>query len=350
MRAKARHGRSAGAVAGLGALALLLFAGPANARAAQLKAVSAAQFRADVAGLQVLVAACETAAAACDPARVGDDERVGDVAKNGFAMHWQWLRDALQQARTQKGSRAAALSEAAARLDEIALESAAAAGGPVEQQSFARARAAANAVLARAEFQAADGPTWWDRQKAKLWDWLGQLFEGVGRLGSAAPWLGTLLEWLLFTAAAVGLLFFLLRNVARQRLRVAMGEGAARAAAWDRESGDWAKWAEEHAAAAEWREAVHCLYWAAIVLLEARRAWRHNPARTPREYVRLLRAGSAQQKALRTLTQIFERVWYGLRAADAEEYARAREVYEQLAANSEGANRVAAGEMEAGVA
>jgi hypothetical protein len=76
------------------------------------------------------------------------------------------------------------------------------------------------------------------------------------------------------------------------------------------------------------------LYWAAIVLLEARRAWRHNPTRTPREYVRLLKPGSARQRALRGLTQVFERVWYGLRGADAAEYARAREMYEALVADA----------------
>jgi hypothetical protein len=83
------------------------------------------------------------------------------------------------------------------------------------------------------------------------------------------------------------------------------------------------------------------LYWAAIVLLEARRAWRHNPTRTPREYVRLLKPGSARQRALRGLTQVFERVWYGLREADAAEYARAREMYEALVADA--AETVAAG-------
>jgi hypothetical protein len=101
--------------------------------------------------------------------------------------------------------------------------------------------------------------------------------------------------------------------------------------AWDREATDWAKQAEEFAADAEWREAVHCLYWAAIVSLEARRAWRHNPTRTPREYLRLLKPGSAQQRGLRGLTRIFERVWYGLREGRAEEYAEARALYEALA-------------------
>ncbi len=115
---------------------------------------------------------------------------------------------------------------------------------------------------------------------------------------------------------------------------------------WDREATDWAKQAEEFADDGEWREAVHCLYWAAIVSLESRRAWRHNPTRTPREYVRLLKPGSAQQKGLRELTRMFERVWYGLREARAEEYAEARGLYEALASGgverAGGAGEVAA--------
>ena len=223
------------------------------------------------------------------------------------------------------------LRDADAQLAEMAQESAVSPNG---QPDFGRARAEANAVLARAEFQRGGGPTWWDRAKSWMFGWLLRLFSGVAQVGAAAPWLGTLLEWLFFVGAAVGLLFFLLRNVARQRLRVSLEAQGLQTTAWDREADDWAQWAEQHAAAGEWREAVHCLYWAAIVSLEARRAWRHNPTRTPREYVRLLKAGSTQQQGLRRLTQIFERVWYGLRDANAEEYAEARAMYERLAAGA----------------
>jgi hypothetical protein len=217
-----------------------------------------------------------------------------------------------------------------------------------EQKEFGRARSEANAVLSRGEFQVGGGLTWWDRLKSWALGWLIRFFGGVAKVGVAAPWLGTLLEWVFFVGAAVGLLFFLLRNVARQRLRVSLGDTGLQGTAWDREAEDWAAWAEQHAAAGEWREAVHCLYWAAIVSLEARRAWRHNPTRTPREYVRLLKAGSTQQKALRKLTQIFEQGWYGLREVSAEEYAEARSVYEQLAVGAAESERSTGETMTAG--
>ena len=163
-----------------------------------------------------------------------------------------------------------------------------------------------------------------------MWRLLGQMFSGFGKLGERAPWLGKALEWLFFLAAAVGLLFFVRRNFQRQRLAASLrGEQAARTA-WDREATDWATLAEQAAKDGAWREAVHCLYWAAIVRLESRRAWRHNPARTPREYVRLLKPGSVQHESLGGLTGLLERVWYGLRPAEEGDYRRAHLLFAQL--------------------
>ena len=65
--------------------------------------------------------------------------------------------------------------------------------------------------------------------------------------------------------------------------------------------------------------------------LERRRAWRHNPSRTPREYVRLLKTGSAEQRELRGLTSALEQSWYGQREANAEEFGAAKESFERLA-------------------
>jgi hypothetical protein len=287
-------------------------------------------YRADVARMQALVAACAASTTACDVLQVPRDAEVGDAGHGGFAVHWAWLRDALTDAivdakQSKSKERDAVLSACAERLQEMAQQTS------ETNADDAQARAAADAVLRHPEFRSGGGPTWWDRQKAKWLGWLGRIFDGLGALGASSPFLAPLFEWLLFGGAAVGLVFFLIRAAARQRGRVALSAGAVQSAAWDREATDWAQLAALHAAAEEWREAVHCLYWSAIVLLEARRAWRHNPARTPREYVRLLRPGSEQQQGLRGLTQVFERVWYGFGAADRSLYERARESYERVA-------------------
>ena len=46
--------------------------------------------------------------------------------------------------------------------------------------------------------------------------------------------------------------------------------------------------------------------------------------------MRLLKAVSRQKGALRGLTNIFERVWYGLRDAEAPDYQRARAFFAEL--------------------
>jgi hypothetical protein len=205
-----------------------------------------------------------------------------------------------------------------------------------EAAAFPHARAVADEVLQRPEFARESENTWWSRQKQKMMAGIARMFARVDRLSQSAPWLAKTLEWLLFGGAAAGLLAYLLRQMRRQRLHVSLGDRAVKAEAWTRESSDWAQRAEAFAQAGAWRDAVHCLYWAAIVLLESRRLWRHNPTRTPREYVRLLKGGTVQQESLRGLTQIFERTWYGLRETDASEYAQARGLYEGLSSNAAG--------------
>ena len=199
-----------------------------------------------------------------------------------------------------------------------------------EAANFEHARQVADEVLKRPEFQHDLVDSWWETKKQQLGNVLGRLFGRMARISHAVPWLAKAMEWTLFGGAALGLLLFVLRELRRQRLHVSLSDGMVKAEAWTREADDWSQRAEGFAKTAEWREAVHCLYWAAIVLLESRRAWRHNPTRTPREYVRLLRAGSAQQQGLRGLTQIFERSWYGLREVDGGQYAAARGMYDGL--------------------
>ena len=199
-----------------------------------------------------------------------------------------------------------------------------------ERSNFERARQVADAVLKGPEFQRQQEDTWWDKKKQQFSNVLMRAVARVAKAGRTVPWMAKALEWTLFTGAAVGLLLFLLRELRRQRAHVSLADGAIKAEAWTREADDWSQRAERYAEKAEWREAMHCLYWAAIVFLESRKAWRHNPTRTPREYVRLLKPGSAQQQGLRALTQIFERSWYGLREVNGEQYADARSLYDGL--------------------
>ena len=286
------------------------------------RAVSSAEAAAAVQRLLPVVNACAAEANSCDASSVGPDLRVGDPATGGYALHFAWLRDALQAARSAKAEdRRESMKEAAEHLNAVA-------GTPstTRDGSFAGAKTAVSSVLARDEFSEVESPSWWERQKARFWSFVGRLFGMLFEEGSANPWVGRLLEWLLFLLAAAGLGLLLMRSLSRQRMQVSLAQDGA-AAGWARESTAWAALAEKRAADGEWREAVHCLYWASIVLLEGRRAWRRDSSRTPREYVRLLQTGTVQRDALTTLTSLLERTWYGLREAKAEDYARARSAF-----------------------
>jgi hypothetical protein len=60
--------------------------------------------------------------------------------------------------------------------------------------------------------------------------------------------------------------------------------------------------------------------------------------------VRLLKAGSAEQRELRGLTSALEQSWYGQREANAAEFADARERFERLAEGTDRREAVAGGE------
>jgi len=293
---------------------------------APIARVSPEQFQAHVRALRNVVDACRSLSANCDPAKVGEDNA---VEAEHFQMRWIWLRNTLTQAKADKpADRDALLKAASDRLQEIA-------AGPSQpgDGTFAAARKAADSILSSPEFDVVEDQSWWSRQWAKFWLWWGKVWERATNFGAFGPWVGYALEVLCFGGAAVGLLFFVRRSLLRQRLAIALNKGDGELT-WKRESTDWASRAETSARAGDWRDAVHSLYWATIVMLEGRRAWRHNPARTPREYVRLLKPGSQQQGALRRLTQIFERLWYGLREARPSDYEQARGLYENLRDNT----------------
>ncbi len=299
--------------------------GDAAEETANLRSVTAAEYKGHVESLKALVAACGKNPAECDAKKVGDDER---VEGGGFQARWSWLRDALSSAHDPASpDRTKLLQQAAARLDED--DTLANASNAQSTDAFQRARRQADDVLSRPEFRTVEEQSYLERQIARFWQWMDNVFSGVSRFGKRSPWLVPLMEWGAMTLAAAGLLTWFLRTMQRQRLAVRI-ESSASAQVWQKESDNWAELARAEAAKQNWRAAVHCLYWATIVMLEGRRLWRQNRARTPREYVLLLEPGSGMQQSLRRLTQIFERIWYGLRPAAESDYASALRLFDEL--------------------
>jgi hypothetical protein len=219
------------------------------------------------------------------------------------------------------------MQEATARLDEDA--ALAEASAPRTGEDFQRARKDADAVLSEPEFQTVTQTSYLGRMIERFWQWMDETFNGVSRFGKRSPWVIPVMEWGSITLAAVGLLTWVFRTIQRQRLAVRI-ERSSIVEVWQKESDDWAEMARVEAERQDWRAAVHCLYWATIVMMEGRKLWRQNRARTPREYLLLLEPGSRMQQALRGMTQLFERIWYGLRPAVESDYASARMLFEEL--------------------
>jgi len=238
------------------------------------------------------------------------------------------LREGLESARkASPADREKLLQEVSARLTEDA--TLADASTSSTKDDFSRARKRADEVLSEPEFQTVTEESYLQREIVRLFQWLDEVFNGVSRFGKRSPWLVPLMEWGSITLAAAGLLTWVFRTMQRQRLAVRV-EASSTAGVWQKESENWAELARTEAMRQDWRAAVHCLYWATIVMMEGRKLWRQNRARTPREYVQLLEPGSILQLELRKMTQLFERIWYGLRPAAESDYAGALALFEKL--------------------
>ncbi len=178
--------------------------------------------------------------------------------------------------------------------------------------------AALDQILARSEFHQVHGPTWLDRLKYKIGEWIFRLLTRFFG-SSSAPVVGRIFVWTLVSIAVLVLAFFIYRTMKQNaRMETIMPEVLPVSAK------QWSVWmAEAQAAAAKglWRDAIHLAYWAGISFLEERGSWRPDQARTPREYLRLIPATSEHRPVLSTLTHQLEVTWYGHQQAGPETFA-----------------------------
>jgi hypothetical protein len=287
------------------------------------------RYKAHLSSLSELVSACNQDPSACDPAKVGGNDRVpAHDGRPAFEVHWNWLWDLILKAKDPKlAERGKLLRDAGERIQEQMREAGVEKSAP--RVDFKSARSSADKVLAASEFRRVMGNGLRDRLTAKFFDWFSRLFGGVSNFARSAPWLGPVIMYGFLLLAFAAFLVWVLRILDRQRLAVRMEPGAAITHSQET-SRSWAKLAEAAAASGEWREAVHALYWASISELEARRVWRANNVRTPREYLRLIATDAPQYRPLRALTRSLERIWYGFAPAVREDYDDALAVYEEL--------------------
>jgi len=213
-------------------------------------------------------------------------------------------------------SQLAAMHKAATELEVV-----------LQRPSSSGARERLDKILDRREFAGEQGPSQLELLRARIAGWIQrQLFRLLSRLHLGAQ-AGNALSWAIVAVAFLSLCYWIIQNLARRsRLQQPPAEVG-------RPSNDSREWARDALAAAErgdYREAVHCAYWAAILQLETRGMLKRDRARTPRESLRLLDPHPREQKLLHEFTLLFELVWYGYRPVSANDWSNARTHMENM--------------------
>ena len=334
-----------------------IVAAPAAQSSTKPREASIDEYRAHLQTLAALVQACAKARdmKTCDPTQVGPDDLVPDLqAQNAprRLIRYGWLRVLLSKAEDKDAppptvkpastresqswenvrpiprTTTELLQDAQIRLTRD-LDQAISPSTPIANHD--QERAVMKQVLAGREFSGLEETTPQDSVMEKAGNWLNHVLESAMRASARAPWLGRALVWSFVTVVCAGLVWGLWRLERRWRSRLISEDGkpapgAASAVSWQ----IWLENARRAAAAQQWREAIHLLYWAAISRLESKRLWPADRARTPREYLALVPSEDARQPSLATLTGSFERVWYGGRLAAESDYRRAEQLASAL--------------------
>ena len=359
-----RSGLRQAAARSMAALAMLapFAAGTISARAQGTtgdpgwRDVTVAEIQQHIKDLDAIVAACQTQRSersgtgaaqtsfpACDPAQIGPDDRVhdfGTTPSQTREVRYEWLRSVLTRAGKKDGVTQKTIFGAIPRPNnkpvpveslltaahERLQEDAAQAGVPAASPpNFSDERKSLNAILSQRAYRGVTQVSTMDRLREWFDNLLDKFFSGLVHFGSRAPWIVWLLRILLIVAACTALVWFLLRIERRSRLRLVPDVEPATCAPSAREWQLWFRDAQEMATRGQWREAIHFLYWAAIARLESKRLWLADRARTPREYLALLKGTDPRKTNLTALTRSFERTWYGGRAAQAADFNAALE-------------------------
>jgi hypothetical protein len=238
-----------------------------------------------------------------------------------------WLNTALETLqKTKPEKRADLIKKIQARLEAMQHE-ARQFSQPAGATSDSQAKL--KAILAAREFKAVRGPSAWQLLKEKIErainKALGKIFSNVAAPAQA----GQALVWVAIAIAACVLAIWLRRRLtaAAQDIR---RQPVPFAAPSHKGSRRWLAEAQAAALEGKWRDAIHLAYWAGVARLEEGGAWVPDRARTPREYLRLLRPENHYRPPLAELTRSFEVIWYGDRPASSADFQHAVVQLERL--------------------
>ncbi|MDE3188581.1 MAG: DUF4129 domain-containing protein [Acidobacteriota bacterium] len=373
-----RQRSSGGALAFL-ACAAMLAAAPARAQspvpaasvpvASRRHDVSVDEYRAHLQALTALVEACAKARdlTHCDPLLVGPDDRIplaGGASAERRLVRYGWLRvlfskaeepdepapaptrDAGKSPRQEDAQPAPPATSQMLQLavQRLARDLAQAGASAAPEPAHTAERNTMRQVLDGPDFSNLEQPTATNSMLEKAGKWLNHLFQSAAALRSRSPWVGRVLVLGFILAVCAGLGWGLLQLERRWRVRLAPESLAP--APQSASARNWQLWlddARRAAAAGQWREAIHFVYWSAIARLEAKRLWPADRARTPREYLALVAADDPRSAGLAQLTRSFERTWYGGRPAAESDYRQAEQLATALIAGASAASHAEGG-------
>ena len=241
-----------------------------------------------------------------------------------YSVPTKEISDALWQ--IEHNPKKAAAGQLEARLKSMQRQ-AEALSHPSLGANSAEAETKLKKILELGEFHDTAGPSVWDLWRARINRWI---FEHIIRLLNLlhiSQKTGNTIAWVVLFLAVVSLFYVVYRWLTRSSKAVDFR------AEVEPKASDARRWIQDALAAADrgdFREAVHCAYWAAVAHLEDIRMLPRDRARTPRESLRLLEQHPKEQGLLQAITRSFELIWYGYRPVSAIEWAGTKEQLEKM--------------------
>jgi Domain of unknown function (DUF4129) len=198
---------------------------------------------------------------------------------------------------------------------------------PDDSPRATEARAKLNEILNRAEFREGTGPSAMDLWRARVNRWIIEHIVALLRRLHISEKTGNYFAWGVIFLALVVLFYAVYRWLAKAAGKVEF------VAETEPVASDVRQWLAEAMSAADrgnYREAIHCAYWAAVARLEDMRLLTRDRARTPRESLRLMEQHPREKGFLQTVTSSFELIWYGYRPASQADWAQTKEQLERM--------------------
>jgi hypothetical protein len=192
----------------------------------------------------------------------------------------------------------------------------------------AHAREALARILSREEFQRSATSRWREELQRRVGEWIEDLLTRLGGGPGSGRRVAIALAWIASIGALAGLGVWLVRAIAQRTPGTALGLSEAGSA--NVRARELALRSLAAARAGDVREAVRIAHRAALVRLEEQGVWRVDDARTPREYLTLLRRSDGRHATMADLTRRFEQIWYGNQPAAFDDAAHVRAHLEEL--------------------